>query len=104
MTLFEKSQQLFYVYLDDIISPDLHNIINDCFKEAYNDLVKIKDNLAGQGKDVSKLTELLDEYYSMLGKLRYVKEGDDVRSDDVNLWIDLCKKLLEIDEEIVLLL
>ena len=104
MTLFEKSTSLYLVSIDDVIDPNLHNNINDCFKEAYNDLVKIRDDLASQGKDTTNLTRLIEEYHSMLGNLRYVSIRSYVYAKDVNLWIDLCKKLLEIDKEIVSLL
>jgi len=104
MTLFDKVQRLYIVHYDDIIDPNLHNAIVDCFKEAYDDLKKIRDNLASQGKDVSTLDKLLSDYYLMISKLKYVKIDDWVYSDYVNQWIDLCKKKKEIDKEILNLL
>ena len=102
--LFEKVGALYLVDIGFIIDPNLHNSINDCFKACLEDFQKIIEMLKGQGKDVSRLRSLVDEYSKMLENLRYVKTGMDVLSSDVNFWMDLCRKLLEIDKEIARLI
>jgi len=102
--LMKEVVKLYLVLLDDIIDPDLHNNIVLCFKVCHDDLLTICTKLYKEGKDVTRLRALIDEYGVMLDKLKYVTKDEYVYADYVNLWIDLCKKLLEIDKEIYVLL
>jgi len=96
--------KLYTVETDMLIPSDLHNAINDCFKAALTDFRKIRNDLKARGKNVTRLDELIAEFADLIGKLRYVEPGDDVLSQDTNTFIDLCKKMLEIDDEISALL
>jgi len=96
--------KLYTVELDILIPSELHNSINDCFKAPLTDFYAIHDKLKAQGKNVTRLNALINEFANMIDKLRYVKPDDDVLSQDTNTFIDLCKKMVEIDEEISALL
>ena len=100
----DRVATLYYVRSRIVIDPKLHNRINDCFKELYNSFIEIRDMLQAKGYDVSTLDRLLSEYSSLLSRLVYVKKGEYVYASQINIFVDLSKKMLEIDKEIANLL